>query len=80
MRRQGGNETRMMHVLAQKRDSVNNMSIIIQRDTNLVFNQVRATALILLNYISGPIGRLGVNAVGGWGLEPRMAPTPTQEG
>ena len=29
---------------------------------NLVFSQVRATTLILLNYISGPTRHLGVNA------------------
>ena len=30
--------------LAKERDSINNVSIIEQRDTNLVFNQVKATA------------------------------------
>ena len=34
----------------------------MNRDTNLVFDQVRATALISLNYKYGPTGLLGVNA------------------
>ena len=38
------------------------MTIIIKEIQNLVFSQIRATALILLNYISGPTGHLGVNA------------------
>ena len=38
------------------------MYIINERDTNLVFNQVRATAHILLNYKCGPTRCLGVNA------------------
>ena len=33
----------------------------LTRDTKLGFNQVRATALILLNYKYGPTRRLGVN-------------------
>ena len=38
------------------------MNIIIMRDTNLVFSQVRATTLILLNYKYSPTRHLGVNA------------------
>ena len=45
-----------------RRNCIINNSNNMNRDTNIVFNHVRATALISLNYKYGPTGRLGVNA------------------
>ena len=48
--------------MARERNYISKMYIIKQRDINLVFNQVRASSLILLNYKCGRTGREGVNA------------------
>ena len=54
----------MIHTLTQERNCIiNNVKndSIVKEVQNLVVSQVRATAFIILNYINGPIRRLGVN-------------------